>query len=142
MEAVNDPNIKALKSVADILPDYPFELLFMRKDTLDKNPAAATAIVRAIIQACRYIVTDKSGTFEVMLKYVPGMSTDVLDRAYAELIRIRGFGVNGDMTEKNLAVAHDLAFQNRQIDRALPLDQWADFGPQRRAMESLGPFTG
>jgi len=142
MEAVNDPNIRALKSVADILPDYPFELLFMRKDTLDKNPAAATAIVRAIIQACRYIVTDKSGTFEVMLKYVPGMSTEVLDRAYAELIRIRGFGVNGDMTEKNLAVAHDLAFQNRQIDRALPLDQWADFGPQRRAMESLGPFTG
>ena len=142
MEAVNDPNIRALKSVADILPDYPFELLFMRKDTLDKNSAAATAIVRAIIQACRYIVTDKSGTFEVMLKYVPGMSTEVLDRAYAELIRIRGFGVNGDMTEKNLAVAHDLAFQNRQIDRALPLDQWADFGPQRRAMESLGPFTG
>jgi len=142
MEAVNDPNIRALKSVADILPDYPFELLFMRKDTLDKNPAAATAIVRAIIQACRYIVTDKSGTFEIMLKYVPGMSTEVLDRAYAELIRIRGFGVNGDMTEKNLAVAHDLAFQNRQIDRALPLDQWADFGPQRRAMESLGPFTG
>jgi ABC-type nitrate/sulfonate/bicarbonate transport system substrate-binding protein len=142
MEAVNDPNINSLKSVADILPDYPFELLFMRKDMLDKNPAAATAIVRAIIQACRYIVTDKSGTFEVMLKYVPGMSTEVLDRAYAELIRIRGFGVNGDMTEKNLAVAHDLAFQNRQIDRALPLDQWADFGPQRRAMESLGPFTG
>jgi ABC-type nitrate/sulfonate/bicarbonate transport system substrate-binding protein len=142
MEAVNDPNIRSLKSVADILPDYPFELLFMRKDMLDKNPAAATAIVRAIIQACRYIVTDKSGTFEVMLKYVPGMSTEVLDRAYAELIRIRGFGVNGDMTEKNLAVAHDLAFQNRQIDRALPLDQWADFGPQRRAMESLGPFTG
>src|SRR5712671_3166032 len=103
MEAVNDPNIRSLKSVADILPDYPFEVLF---------------------------------------KYVPGMSTEVLDRAYAELIRIRGFGVNGDMTEKNLAVAHDLAFQNRQIDRALPLDQWADFGPQRRAMESLGPFTG
>jgi ABC-type nitrate/sulfonate/bicarbonate transport system substrate-binding protein len=142
MEAVNDPNIRSLKSVADILPDYPFELLFLRKDMLDKNPAAATAIGRAIIQACRYIVTDKSGTFEVMLKYVPGMSTEVLDRAYAELIRIRGFGVNGDMTEKNLAVAHDLAFQNRQIDRALPLDQWADFGPQRRAMESLGPFTG
>ena len=141
MEAVNDPNIKSLKSVADVLPDYPFELLFLRKDMLDKNPVAATAITRAIIQACRYIVTNKSGTFEVMLKYVPGMNLTVLDRAYAELIRIKGFGVNGDMTEKNLAVAHDLALQNRQIDRALPLDQWADFGPQRRAMESLGQFT-
>jgi NitT/TauT family transport system substrate-binding protein len=142
MEAVNDPNVKLLKSVADILPDYPFELLFLRKDMLDKNPQAATAITRAIIQACRYIVTNKSGAIEVMLKYVPGMSAEVLDRAYAELIRIHGFGVNGDMTEKNLKVAHDLAYQNRQIDRALPLDQWADFGPQQRAIESLGQFTG
>ena len=142
MEAVGDPNITLMKSVSEIFPDYPFELLFMRKDMLDKNPQAATAITRAIIQACRYIVTNKSGTIEVMLKYVPGMNTEVLDRAYAELLRIHGFGVNGDMTEKNLKVAHDLALQNRQIDRALPLDQWADFGPQQRAMESLGPFTG
>ncbi len=142
MEAVNDPNIKFLKSVAEILPDYPFELLFLRKEMLDKNPQAATAITRAIIQACRYIVTNKSGTIEVMLKYVPGMSTVVLDRAYAELIRIHGFGVNGDMTEKNLKVAHDLSYQNRQIDRAMPLEQFADFGPQKRAMESLGPFKG
>lgn len=142
MEAVNDPNIKLLKSVADILPDYPFELLFLRKDMLDKNPAAATAITRAIIQACRSIVTDKSGTIEVMLKYVPGMKADVLDRAYAELLRIRGFGVNGDMTEKCMQVAHDLALANKEIDHPFPLDQWADFGPQQRAMQSLGPFTG
>jgi ABC-type nitrate/sulfonate/bicarbonate transport system substrate-binding protein len=138
---VNDPNVTLMKSVADILPDYPFELLFLRKDMLDKNPAAATAITRAIIQACRYIVTDKSGTIEVMLKYVPGMKADVLDRAYAELIRIHGFGVNGDMTEKNMTVAHDLALANKEIDHAFPLDQWADFGPQQRAMESLGRFT-
>jgi len=140
MEAINDPNIKFLKSVAEILPEYPFELLFLRKDMLDKNPQAATAITRAIIQACRYIVTNKSGTIEVMLKYVPGMKTDILDRAYAELIRIKGFGIDGDMTEKNLKVAHDLSYQNRQIDRAMPLEQFADFGPQKRAMESLGPF--
>jgi NitT/TauT family transport system substrate-binding protein len=141
MEAVNDPNITLMKSMADVMPDYPFELLFLRKDMIDKNPAAATAITRAIIQACRYIVTDKSGTIEVMLKYVPGMNTAVLDRAYAELIRIQGFGVNGDMTEKNMRVAHDLALANKEIDHPFPLDQWADFGPQQRAMESLGRFT-
>jgi NitT/TauT family transport system substrate-binding protein len=142
MEAVGDPNITLLKSVSEIFPDYPFELLFLRKDMIDKNPEAATAITRAIIQACRYIVTNKSGTIEVMLKYVPGMNADVLDRAYAELIRIHGFGVNGDMTEKSLKVAHDLALQNKEIDHPLSLDQYADFGPQQRAMKSLGPFTG
>src|SRR5690348_16915273 len=46
MEAINDPNIKFIKSVAEILPDYPFELLILRKDILDRNPQAATAITR------------------------------------------------------------------------------------------------
>jgi NitT/TauT family transport system substrate-binding protein len=142
MEAVDNPDIRNMKAVSDILPNYPFELLFLRKDMLDKNPQAATAITRAVIQACRYIVTNKSGTLEVVEKYVPGANVKVVDRAYNELIRIHGFGVNGDMTEANLKVAHDLALQNGEIKHAIPLDQWVDFGPQQRAMASLGQFKG
>jgi NitT/TauT family transport system substrate-binding protein len=142
MEAINDPNIKFVKSVAEILPDYPFELLILRKEMLDKNPAAATAITRAMIQACRYIVQNKAGTVEVVNKYVPGMKADVLNRAYDELIRIHGFGVNGDMSEKNLKIAHDLALQNKQITQAIPLEQWVDFRFQQAALDSLGRFTG
>lgn len=141
MEAINDPNIKILTRVADILPDYPVELVILRKDMLEKNPEAATAITRAIIQACRYIVQNKAGTIEVVLKYVPGMNTAVLSRAYDELIRIRGFGVNGGMTEAGLKVAHDLAVQNRQIDRSIPLEQWVDFRFQQRALDSIGRFN-
>ena len=141
MEALADPNVRVLQSVADILPEYPVELIVLRKDLLDGNPDAATAITRAIIQACRYIVTYKDETIAVARKYNPGMSATVLGRAYDELLRIRGFGVDGGMTEANLKVAHDLALQNRQIERAVPLDQWADFTYQRRALDSLGPFT-
>ncbi len=142
MEAVNDPNIKLIKSVAEILPDYPFELLMLRKDMLDKNPAAATAITRAVIQACRYIVQNKAGTIDVVNKYIPGTNAAVVERAYDELIRIRGFGVNGDMSEANLKIAHDLALQNKQIDRPIPLDQWIDFRFQQQALDSLGRFGG
>ena len=46
------------------------------------------------------------------------------------------------MTEANLKVAHDLALANKEIKQPIPLDQWVDFGPQQRAMASLGPFTG
>jgi NitT/TauT family transport system substrate-binding protein len=141
MEAVNDPKIRLIKSVSDILPDYPVEMLVLRKDMLERNPQAATAITRAVIQACRYIVQNKAGTVEIVLKYVPSMNPAVLSRAYDELIRIRGFGVNGGMTEANLKVAHDLALQNRQIDRAVPLEQWVDFRFQRAALDSLGPFA-
>jgi ABC-type nitrate/sulfonate/bicarbonate transport system substrate-binding protein len=140
MEAVNDPNIKILTRVADILPEYPVELVILRKEMLEKKPEAATAITRAIIQACRYIVQNKEGTIEVVLKYVPGMNTTVLSHAYDELMRIRGFGVNGGMTETSLKVAHDLALQNRQIDRPIPLEQWVDFRFQQRALDAIGLY--
>jgi NitT/TauT family transport system substrate-binding protein len=142
MEALNDPNIRIIKSVADVLPDYPVELLVLRKEMLDTNPAAAHAITRAVIQACRLIVRSKRDTVDVVLKYAPGMNRAVLERAYDELIRIQGFGVNGGMTQANMNVAHDLALRNRQIDRPIPLDQWADFRFQERAVADLGPLTG
>ncbi len=99
MEAANDPNIWLIKSVAELLPEYPVEMIVLRKDMLDKNPDAATAIVRAVIQACRFIVRDKDGTIDVVRKYIPGANVAILTRAYDELIRLRGFGLDGGMTE-------------------------------------------
>lgn len=142
MEAINDPNIRIIKSVAEILPEYPVEVLVLRNDMLEKNPDAATAITTALIQACRYIVKNKGGTIEVAHKYIPGMKIDVLERAYDELLRIDGFGVNGGMTPVNMKVAHDLALQNKQIDRSLPLEKWSDFRFQQRSLETLGRFPG
>ena len=121
---------------------YPVELLVLRNDIIEKNPDAATAITTALIQACRYIVKNKSGTIEVAHKYIPGMNTAVLERAYDELLRIRGFGVNGGMTPANLKIAYDLALQNNQIDRPVPIDKWADFRFQQRSIETLGHFSG
>ena len=118
------------------------ELLVLRKDMLDKRREAAVAITRAVIQACRYIVSDRAGTIDVALKYAPGIERNVLERAYAELLRIQGFGVNGGMTETNMKVAHDLALQNRQIARPIALDQWTDFRCQESALAQLGRYAG
>ena len=81
MEAAADPNITLLSSVAEVRPSYPFELLMLRNELIEKNPAAATAITRAVIQACRYIVSNRSGTVEVMLKYSPSSKAAVIERA-------------------------------------------------------------
>jgi ABC-type nitrate/sulfonate/bicarbonate transport system substrate-binding protein len=140
MQAASDPTIRIIQSVADVLPNYPVELLVLRKDMLDNKPQAAVAIARAVIQACRFIVRNKAATVDVTLKYAPGIRRTVLDRAYDELMRIRGFGVNGGMTEINLKAAHDLALQNRQISRPLALDQWADFRYQERALAQVGRY--
>jgi ABC-type nitrate/sulfonate/bicarbonate transport system substrate-binding protein len=138
MEAAKDPTLKLIKSVADILPDYPVELVIVRKEMIDSDSETVAAITRAVIQACRFIVADKAGTIETVLKYAPGMDTAVLARAYDELIRIQGFGVNGGMTTVNIQAAHDLALQNGQLKQAVALDQCADFRFQDRALETLG----
>jgi len=142
MEALNDPNIKVINSVANTLPDYPVELLVLRKEMLDRKPEAAIAITRAVIQACRYIVEHKRETIDVVLKYAPAMERTVLERAYSELMRIKGFGVNGGMTRANMTVAHDLALLNGQIQRPVSLDQWADFRFAERTVAQLGRYTG
>jgi NitT/TauT family transport system substrate-binding protein len=142
MEAAKDPALKLIKSVTDILPDYPVELLILRKEMIDSDPETAAAVTKAVIQACRFIVADKAGTIETVLKYAPGMDTAVLERAYDELIRIRGFGVNGGMTTVNLKAAHDLALQNGQIKHPVALDQCADFRFQDRALDALGRAPG
>lgn len=142
MEAESDPNLKLIQSVADVLPEYPVELLVLRKDMLDRDPDTATAITSSVIEACRYITQNKAGTLEVVQKYVPGMNPAVMNGAYDELMRIRGFGVNGGMTEANLKVAHDLALQNQQITRPVAVEEWADFRFQQRALEALGRSAG
>jgi len=142
MEAINDPNIRIIRSMADVCPNYPVELLVLHKDMLDKKPEAAFAVTRAVIQACRYIVEHKEETVNVALRYAPGMNRTVLDHAYDELIRIKGFGVNGGMTEANMKMAHDLALKNRQILRPISLDQWAEFRFQERAVGELGRYAG
>ncbi len=142
MDAINDPHIRILSSVADVLPNYPVELLVLRKSMLEKEPEAAFAITRAVIQACRYIVQHKTETVDLVLQYAAGMSRSVLDRAYGQLMRIKGFGVNGGMTEANMKMAHDLALQNRQIRRPIALGQWADFRFQERTVSDLGRYAG
>jgi ABC-type nitrate/sulfonate/bicarbonate transport system substrate-binding protein len=141
MEASEDPDIMLIQSVAETLQDYPVELLVLRKDLIDEKPDVATAVTRAVIQACRDIVENKAATIDVVLKYAPGMKREVLERAYDELIRIKGFGVNGGITDANLKVAHDLALQNGQIAEPVPSDRWVDLRPQERAIAELGEYT-
>jgi ABC-type nitrate/sulfonate/bicarbonate transport system substrate-binding protein len=142
MEAGTDPNLRLVTTVADVLPEYPVELLVLRKDLIDRQPEAALALTRAVIQACRYIVLNKAGTLDVMRQYTPGTNPSIVARAYDELLRLKGFGVDGGMTEANMRIAHDLALQNGQIASPVPLSQWADFRFQDRAVRQLGAFAG
>jgi ABC-type nitrate/sulfonate/bicarbonate transport system substrate-binding protein len=138
LDVQRDPNIRPLVRIADVLPNYPHELLLVRKDMIDKNPAAVTGITAAVIEACRYIVTHKEDTLKVFQKYAPDTDPKIADAAYDALISMKAFGVNGGMTQENLTTALNMAVENKLLEKPLPLEQWADFRFQTEALAQLG----
>jgi NitT/TauT family transport system substrate-binding protein len=137
VEAKDNPDIKVLALVADKLPDYPHELLLVRKEDIDKQPEKVTRIVQSIIEACRYMATHKEESIEVFIKYASVDHAQAED-AYDRLIKLKGWGLNGGMTEKKLQAAMDMSLQNKAIDHNLPFDQWADFRFQDEALRRIG----
>lgn len=140
LEAAKDKNITLLSRVADSLPNYPFELLVVRKDLIEKNPKAVEAITAAVIEACRYIVTNKEGTLEVFRKYSPNADAALTSEAYDALLAMNGFGVDGGLTAENANIAMTMALQNKFLKAPVPLDAWVYLTAQEQALKELGPF--
>jgi ABC-type nitrate/sulfonate/bicarbonate transport system substrate-binding protein len=138
LAAQRDAKVVALDRVVRTNPDYPHELLVVRKELADKQPAAITAMTRSIIEACRFMVTNRERTIEIYRKYTGESDTKLANDAYDALLAIRGFGVNGGMTRKGLEAAVQLAVENGSIKQPLPLAAWADFRFQEEVLRQIG----
>ena len=57
--AERDAQVVALDRIARTSPDYPHELLVVRKELTEKQPEAVAAVTRSIIEACRFMATHK-----------------------------------------------------------------------------------
>jgi ABC-type nitrate/sulfonate/bicarbonate transport system substrate-binding protein len=137
VEAKDNPDITVLAQVADELPDYPHELLLVRKEDIDKQPEKVTRIVQSIIEACRYLATHREESVDVFIKYA-GVERAQAEEAYDRLIKLKGWGLNGGMTQKKLEAAMDMSLQNKAIEQSIPFDQWADFRFQDEALQRIG----
>ncbi len=138
LQAEKDPNAKSLARVADLAPDYPHELIVVRKEMIDQNPDAVVGIAAAIIEACRYIVTHKDDTLKIFQKYSPESDPKIAEEAYDMLVAEKVWGVNGGMTRQNMTTALTMAVDNKLLEKPLPFDQWVDFHFQDEALKRLG----
>jgi ABC-type nitrate/sulfonate/bicarbonate transport system substrate-binding protein len=139
--AQRDAKVVALDQVVRSNPDYPHELLVVRKEVADKQPDAIAAVTRSIIEACRFIVTNRERTIEIYRKYTGENDAKLANAAYDALIAIRGFGVNGGMTRKGMDAAAQLAVENGSIRQPIPLAAWADFRFQEDVLRRIGTVT-
>lgn len=133
----DNKDIKILAQVSDLIPLYPHELLLMRSADIEKNPEKITRIVQSIIEACRWMGTHKDDSVTMFMKYAGG-ERPAAEEAYDRLLAMHAWGMNGGMTKEKLESAMDMSIQNKAIDKAIPLDQWADFRFQDEALRRLG----
>src|SRR5712692_8124817 len=138
LAAQRDAKVVALDRVVRSNPDYPHELLVVRKELADKQPEAVMAVTRSIIEACRFMVTNRERTVEIYRKYTGENDSKLASEAYDALIAIHGFGVNGGMTRKGMEAAAQLAVENGSIKQPIPLSAWADFSFQEDVLRRIG----
>jgi NitT/TauT family transport system substrate-binding protein len=133
--AQRDSKVVALDRVVRTNPDYPHEVLVVRKELADKQPEVITAVTKSIIEACRFMVTHRERTIEIYKKYTGENDTKLANEAYDALLAIHGYGVNGGMTRKGMDDVVRLASHK---DKSIPLESWADFKFQEDAVRQLG----
>jgi ABC-type nitrate/sulfonate/bicarbonate transport system substrate-binding protein len=136
--AQRDAKVVALDRVVRSNPDYPHELLVVRKELADKQPEAITAVTRSIIEACRFMVMNRERTIEIYRKYTGENDSKLANEAYDALLAINGFGVNGGMTPKGMDAAAQLAVENGSIKQPIPLAAWTDFRFQEDVLRRIG----
>jgi ABC-type nitrate/sulfonate/bicarbonate transport system substrate-binding protein len=138
LAAQRDAKVVALDKVVRTNPDYPHELLVVRREIAEKQPQAVAAMTRSIIEACRFMVTTRARTIEIYRKYTGETDASVANEAYDALLAIRGFGVNGGMTRKGMEAAAQLAVENGSIKQPIPLATWTDFSFQEDVLRQIG----
>jgi len=134
--AQRDSNVVELERVVRGNPDYPHEVLVMRRELAEKQPQVATAITRSIIEACRFMAASRDRTLEIYRKYTGETDMKLAGAAYDALMAMHGWGVNGGMTRKGQEYVAKLAVENGA--KSIPLEAWTDFRFQEEALKQIG----
>jgi NitT/TauT family transport system substrate-binding protein len=134
--AQRDSKVTELDRVMRTNPDYPHQMLVVRKELAEKHPQVVTAVTRSIIEACRFMVENRARTIELYMKYSGETDAKLVNAAYDALIEMHGFGVNGGMTRVGLEAVARLAAENGA--KSIPIDAWADFRFQEAAIGQIG----
>lgn len=131
------PEIVDLVNVPKVVPEIPYEFGVAREDYIQKNSDTMYKLTKAIIEANRWIATNKAGTVEVAKKILPEESTEVLGKAY-DMADPRLWGVNGDLTEASYKYTVDFLLKVGYMEKPVPYGKFFDRRFVNRVIKELG----
>jgi NitT/TauT family transport system substrate-binding protein len=136
LAAKRDSKVVELDRVARNNPDYPHQMLVVRKELVEKRPDVVTAVTRSIIEACRFMVGNRERTVDIYMKASGETDRNLVNAGYDALLSIHGFGVNGGMTRRGLEIVTKYAVDNGA--KSIPIESWSDFRFQEEALKQIG----
>ncbi len=131
------PEIVSLVQVSKILPELPYNFTGSKVEFIEKNPEAVYRLTRALIEANRYIASNKAGTLEVAAKVLKDEPADVLSRAY-DMADPRLWGVNGEMAEAAYKSTLDLLLKVGYLKEPVSFEKLFDWRFVDRVLKDLG----
>ncbi|HEX9445669.1 MAG TPA: ABC transporter substrate-binding protein [Candidatus Binatia bacterium] len=131
------PDVIALVNVAKVVPEIPYEFGMAREDYIQKNADTVQKLTKAIIEANRWIATNKAGAVEVARKVLPEEPVEVLNRAY-DMADPRLWGVNGDFPEANYKFTVDFLKKVGYLETPVPYSQFFDRRFVDQALKEMG----
>ena len=131
------PDIIPLVNVPKVVPEIPYEFGVAKEDWIQKNADTVQKMTKAIIEANRWIATNKAGTVEVARKILPDESPEALAKAY-DLVDPRIWGINGDLTESSYNFTVDFMKKVGFLKEEVPYKQFFDRRFVDRALKELG----
>ncbi|HEY2990068.1 MAG TPA: ABC transporter substrate-binding protein [Candidatus Binatia bacterium] len=131
------PEIIALVNVPKVVPEIPYEFGMAKEEYIQKNADTVQKLTKAIIEANRWIATNKAGVVEVAKKILPEETTDVLNKAY-DMADPRLWGVNGDFSEASYTFTVEFLKKVGYLENPVPYKQFFDRRFVDQALKDLG----
>jgi NitT/TauT family transport system substrate-binding protein len=131
------PDIVDLVTVAKVVPEIPFTFGMVREDFIQKEPETMYKLAKAMIEANRWIASNKAGTVQIAAKIIPDETVEVLSRAYDQADP-HLWGVNGDISEASYKFTSDFLVKVGFMTEPLPYDKFFDRRFIDRALKELG----
>jgi ABC-type nitrate/sulfonate/bicarbonate transport system substrate-binding protein len=134
---VQYPDIASLARSATVLPEIPYFAGMAKEEYIERNVEAISRLTKALIETNRWIVANKAGTVEIVRKFRPEESAEVLSRAY-DLTDRRLWAVNGELTEAAHAATADFLVKVGYVTTPVPYARLYDRRFVERALSDLG----
>lgn len=113
----------------------PFTGLGASLKKLKEKPEEVKRMIKALLRANRYVRQNRDGAIQTMMDWIK-IDRESAAATYDSTWRI--FSEDGGMPESGLKLVIDQGRQAMKIDRAVAIDEVAEFGLLREAQRELG----